>query len=339
MIKQSLVFTTACFQMLFQFPIILDGGLATELERSFGKDLSSKLWSAQCLQDDPEAIKSVHKLYYQAGANVATTCSYQASIEGFIRAGYSEHHAVTLMRKSVSLALEARDEYKLEHPNDNQQRLVTLSIGCYGAILANGAEYTGDYGDLTLQELVQFHKERLSLFLSTKTESSNGIDFVIFETIPSYLEAQAIHEIVSNWDSSNANLPPVAVSFQCRSGDQIADGTPVLNAIQVLNDEKSIFAVGINCTKPKYFENLLTIVAQFNKQNANGKALVAYPNGGEEWNAVARNWDASTKLPEETFGCMMAKCVEDYGPYVLVGGCCGTGPAHIKNIKGFLDAS
>ncbi|CEP08389.1 hypothetical protein [Parasitella parasitica] len=325
--------------MPFQFPIILDGGFATELERSFDKDLSSKLWSAQCLQDDPDAIKSVHKLYYQAGANVATTCSYQASMEGFIKAGYSEHHAITLMRKSVSLTLEARDEYTREHANDNQQRLVALSIGCYGAVLANGAEYTGNYGGLTLQQLVQFHKERLSLFLSTKTESSRGVDFVIFETIPSYLETQAINEVVSKWDSSDTTLPPVAVSFQCRSDDQIADGTPILNALQVLNNEKGIFAVGINCTKPKYAENLFATVTQFNKQNTNGKALVAYPDGGEEWNAVARSWDATTKLPEETFGCMMAKCAKDYGPHVLVGGCCGTGPAHIKNIKGFLYAN
>lgn len=281
--------------------------------------------------------QSVHKLYYEAGANVATTCSYQASLEGFIRAGYSEHHAVNLMRKSVSLALEARDEYKQEHPSDDQQRLVALSIGCYGAVLANGAEYTGNYGDLKLQQLVQFHKERLSVFLSTKTEST-GVDFIIFETIPSYLEAQAITEIVTNWDDSNNDLPPVAVAFQCSSDDQIADGTPVLKALQVLNDVKGIFAIGINCTKPKYVENLFATVAQFNKETNNGKALLAYPDGGEEWNAVARSWDATAKLPEETFGCMMAKCVEDYGPRVLVGGCCGTGPAHIKNIIEFLDA-
>ncbi|KAK4515530.1 Dicer-like protein 1 [Mucor velutinosus] len=322
--------------MSFQYPLILDGGFATELERSFGKDLSGKLWSAQCIQDDPEAIKSVHKFYYEAGANVATTCSYQASMEGFIRAGYSEHHAVTLMRKSVSLALEARDEYKQAHPNDDQQRLVALSIGCYGAVLANGAEYTGDYDDMTLQQLVQFHKERLSLFLSTTTEA-DSVDLVVFETIPSYLEAQAIQDIVSNWDVKDIALPLVAVSFQCRSDDQIADGTPVLNALQVLNDVEGVFAIGINCTKPKYVENLFATVAQFNKQHQNGKALIAYPDGGEEWNAVARSWDDSAKLPEETFGCMMAKCVQDYGPRVLVGGCCGTGPAHIKNIKEFVN--
>ncbi|KAI8380597.1 Homocysteine S-methyltransferase [Choanephora cucurbitarum] len=311
--------------MTFDYPLILDGGLATELERSFGKDLSGKLWSAQCIQDDPEAIKSVHKMYYEAGANVATSCSYQASLEGFLNAGYTKEHAIELMHKSVALAVEARDEYKQAHPEDQQPRLVALSIGCYGAVLANGSEYTGDYGNKTVEQLIQFHKERLAIFLE-----KSKVDMVMFETIPSFAEIQAIQQIVQS-----TPLPPVAVAFQCRSSDQIADGTPVLKALETLSQEDAIFALGINCTKPKYVEALFETVAQFNKTHGKGKALLAYPDGGEEWNAVARQWDSSAKLPEEAFGCMMSKCIQTYGPRVLVGGCCGTGPAHIKNISSF----
>jgi homocysteine S-methyltransferase len=80
---------------------------------------------------------------------------------------------------------------------------------------------------------------------------------------------------------------------------------------------------------------LFATVYQYNKENGD-RAMIAYPDGGEEWDAVARNWDSTAKLPEEAFGCMMAKCIKEYGPRVLVGGCCGTGPTHIKNIGSFL---
>lgn len=270
-------------------------------------------------------------MYYDAGSNVATSCSYQASLQGFAREGYSKELAVELMRKSVTLACEARDEYKKDHPKDTLERLVALSIGCYGAVLANGAEYTGNYGDMTVEQLVDFHTERLEIFLSIESK----VDMVIFETIPSYLEAQAIEKVVNGWKSS-VSLPPVAVAFQCRSADQIADGTPLIQALDALKDVEHIFSTGINCTKPRYVEQLFSSVYEYNKKNSNNRAMIAYPDGGEEWDAVARNWDSTAKLPEEAFGCMMAKCIKEYGPRVLVGGCCGTGPTHIKNIESFL---
>ncbi|KAI9478863.1 MAG: Homocysteine S-methyltransferase [Benjaminiella poitrasii] len=294
-----------------RLPLILDGGFATELERSFGKDLS--------------------------GANVATTCSYQASLEGFTNEGYSEEQAIELMRKSVTLACEARQEFQQDHPNNTEQRLVALSIGCYGAVLANGAEYTGDYGAMTVNQIAEFHKKRLCIFLSRRQET---VDFIMFETIPSYLEAQAIRQVILDWTEDEARdvprLPPIVVSFQCRSSDQIADGTPVLHALAEFKDLELVFATGFNCTKPKFAEALMTNIARYNQDSNGNKALVSYPDGGEEWNAVARSWDKTAKLPEESFGCIMADFIKKYGPRVLVGGCCGTGPSHIKSIKEFL---
>ncbi|CEG71579.1 hypothetical protein RMATCC62417_07291 [Rhizopus microsporus] len=315
--------------MSFQYPLILDGGFATELERTFNKDLSGKLWSAKCLEDDPEAVKSVHKSYYEAGSNIATTCSYQASIEGFSQAGYTRDHAIELMHKSISLACEARKEFIQEHPENTSPKLVALSIGCYGAILANGAEYTGNYGDTSVDQLVQFHKERLSVFLQSK---ESKVDFILFETIPSALEARAIASIVSDFDL----LPPVAVSFQCRSDHDIADGTPLQDVLALFDTIDHVFATGINCTKPQFIESLIDIIVKHNKAQNSQKVLLLYPDGGEVWDAVARTWDTSCKLPEDKFGYLMAKCVKEYGPRVIVGGCCGTGFTHIRNLKSHL---
>src|SRR5262245_26537808 len=58
--------------------LILDGGLATELEKR-GADLDDPLWSARLLIEDPDLIRQVHHDYYAAGADVAVTASYQAS--------------------------------------------------------------------------------------------------------------------------------------------------------------------------------------------------------------------------------------------------------------------
>lgn len=102
-------------------------------------------------------VQAVHRAYFEAGADVATTASYQASVRGFLDAGYTREQAEELMRRSVRLACEARDEFG--------KGLVALSMGCYGAVLANGAEYTGEYGSATLPDLVRFHKERLDILL------------------------------------------------------------------------------------------------------------------------------------------------------------------------------
>lgn len=230
------------------------------------------------------------------------------------------------MQRSVILANEARNEFKQAHPDDTEQRLIALSIGCYGATLANGAEYTGNYGDVSLEQLVKFHQSRLDIFLATPDNAT--VDFIVFETIPSYLEAQAIKKIVE----ANSKLPPVAVAFQCRSESQIADGTPVIKALGQFDGLEQVFATGFNCTKPKFVEDLLRTFHEHNKD----KVLIVYPDGGEEWNAVARSWDTSSKIPEESFGCMMAGSIKKYGPKIIVGGCCGTVPRHIKNIIQFI---
>src|SRR5271154_3579329 len=83
--------------------MVLDGALATELERR-GADLADPLWSAKILLEKPELIRAVHLDYFTAGADVATTSTYQASFEGFARRGIDRRAASALMRNAVALA-------------------------------------------------------------------------------------------------------------------------------------------------------------------------------------------------------------------------------------------
>ena len=132
--------------ILEQFPIItLDGAMATELER-YGCDLNDSLWSAKMLIENPELIKQVHLDYFRAGADCAMTASYQSTVEGFTKRGLSEQEALHLIRESVRLAVEARDEFWAvpENRKGRPKPFVAASVGPYGAFLADGSEYRGD---------------------------------------------------------------------------------------------------------------------------------------------------------------------------------------------------
>ena len=102
--------------------VVLDGGLATELERR-GNDLSSALWSARLLTDAPDEIVAAHRVFFDAGAQVAITASYQASFAGFATVGLGSKDAARLMVRSVELARTAAASCGW----------VAASVGPYGA--------------------------------------------------------------------------------------------------------------------------------------------------------------------------------------------------------------
>jgi homocysteine S-methyltransferase len=160
-------------------PVVLDGGLATQLEAQ-GHKLDSALWSARLLHEDPDAIVQAHLAYFAAGAQVATTASYQASMDGFVHAGMTPAEAQKLIKRSVRLAEQARANCQ-----DDHDRWIAGSIGPYGAALADGSEYRGDY-DLSVQELRKWHRPRIELLAEV------GVDVLALETIPCLVEVEAL---------------------------------------------------------------------------------------------------------------------------------------------------
>src|SRR5450631_1558496 len=135
---------------------VLDGAMATELEAR-GCDLSSRLWSAQILQDSPDIVEAVHRSYLDAGADCLLTASYQVSSEGFAEIGLPPQAAATALRRSVALAEAARDSYT---QRSSRHIWIAASLGPYGAVLHNGAEYHGNY-KIAFDELVEFHDRRI----------------------------------------------------------------------------------------------------------------------------------------------------------------------------------
>lgn len=281
--------------------VVLDGGLATLLEAR-GHDLSSDLWSARLLADDPEAIVAAHAEFFEAGAQVATTASYQASFPGFATLGLDADEATRLMRLSTTLARRARDE----HLPDGW---VAASVGPYGASLADGSEYRGDY-DLDVAGLRAFHRPRLEVLIDA------GADLLAVETVPCLAEVEALcAELdgtgVTAWLSLSAD------------GDRTRAGEPLAEAWAMAAGVDEVVATGVNCCDPG---DVAVALAR------SSGALVAYPNSGQGWDAVHRTWTG-----ESAFDAGAVTTWLDDGVR-LVGGCCRVGPADISAVAAVVAA-
>lgn len=288
-------------QAIADGPVVLDGGLATLLEVR-GHDLSSDLWSARLLTDDPDAITGAHGEFFDAGAQVATTASYQASFQGFATLGLDASEASDLMRRSVTLARRARDEHRPDG-------WVAASVGPYGAYLADGSEYRGDY-DLDVAGLRAFHRPRLDVLVSA------GADVLAVETVPCLAEVEALcAELdgtgITAWLSLTA------------AGDCTRAGEPLREAWSMAADVDEIVAMGVNCCVP---DDVTAALA-----GATGP-LVAYPNSGQGWDAVTRTWAGESAFDPGAVTSWLAAGA------CLVGGCCRVGPRDIAEVSAALGA-
>ncbi|GAB4547039.1 MAG: homocysteine S-methyltransferase [Anaerolineales bacterium] len=292
--------------------IILDGALATELERR-GCDLNDALWSAKVLMEQPELIEQVHLDYFRAGADVAITASYQATVEGFARRGLSRNQALDLMRKSVALAKSARDKFWMEESNraNRLYPLVAGSVGPYGAFLADGSEYRGDYA-LSEEELMEFHRPRMKALIEA------GVDLLACETIPCMVEARALARLLKEFPGTVAWF-----SFSARDGKHISSGEKMSDCAAWLDGQKEAAAIGINCTAPKFIPAL---IHEIQKNSAN--LIVVYPNSGEVYDPATNTWSGETSC--DSFG-QQAELWAAAGAR-LIGGCCRTTPEHIREI-------
>jgi homocysteine S-methyltransferase len=293
--------------------LVLDGGLATELEAK-GYDLSDELWSARLLIDEPQAIKQIHTDYLAAGADCVITASYQGTISGFMNKGLTEREAEALLRLSVQLAVDARDEFWSE-PSNRAGRLkpiVAASVGPYGAALADGSEYTGDY-DLDEEGLVDFHRRRWKILAESEA------DILACETIPSYPESRALSRLLAETPRRFAWF-----SFSCRDQQKISDGTPIGKCAAHLNANDRVAAAGINCTSPRFIPGLIHEV-----RRVTSKAIVVYPNSGEKYDVDHKRWSGIADSADFA-AASKSWCAAGAS---LVGGCCRTGPDHIRQIR------
>ncbi len=276
-------------------PIVLDGGLSTALEQQ-GADLGGALWTARLLADEPARLAAAHRSFFDAGARVATTASYQASVEGLVAAGYDATEARHLITSSVTIAREVADAY----PGS----LVAASVGPYGAFLADGSEYTGGYG-VSPARLRDFHGPRLELLAGA------GPDLFAVETIPDADEAEVLVDLLDE-----VGLP-AWFSYSVR-GDRTSAGQPLDAAYAVLAGRRVLVAAGVNCSDQADVQGAVETAVAVTDLPA-----VAYPNRGGSWDAEGKRWAYGDPLDLD----LVAGWLEAGAR--LLGGCCGNGPADI----------
>lgn len=301
-------------EFLQQVPvIILDGALATELEQR-GANLDDPLWSAKVLLEQPQLISAVHRDYFEAGADVATTASYQATFQGFGRRGLTTSQTTELLRASVLLAVEARDDY-LRHsarPAGRPRPLIAASVGPYGAALADGSEYRGGYA-LGDDELMAFHRPRLAVLAEA------GADLLACETVPSLREALVLARLLEEFPQCCA-----WISFSCRDDTHTGEGQPIEDCARALDAFAQIVSIGVNCTRPELIASLLRRM-----RDQTAKPLLAYPNSGEAYDAATKSWHGPVAAVP-----FAVQALDWYGAGArLIGGCCRTRPADIRAIR------
>ena len=292
--------------------MILDGALATELEAR-GCDLRDPLWSAKVLIEAPGLIRQVHADYFAAGADCAISASYQATFAGFAQRGLGADAAAELMRRSVQLAADARDAFWATAANraGRPRPIVAASVGPYGAFLADGSEYRGDYG-LSASELAEFHRPRMAVLAGSQA------DILACETIPCLQEAQALAELLAEFPGRHA-----WISFSARDGAHTCHGEPLAECAALLDRYDQVAAIGVNCSAPHHIPGLIRAI-----RSASAKPIVVYPNSGEGYDAATGAWagEGETGTYAEQARAWHASGAR------LIGGCCRTGPREIRAI-------
>ena len=277
--------------------IKLDGGLSTALENN-GNKLTTSLWTGELIRTNPAQITKAHLDFINAGAQIIITSSYQLSYTGCGARGWSEDETNQALIASTLLAKNAVIE-------SGKSVKVAASVGPYGASLADGSEYKGNYG-VSKQVLKDFHAKRLEILISTSP------DYLALETMPDTFEVEVLLDLLNDCPI------PFWISYSCKEGNQTNAGQDFQSAVDLA---QSAMAVGINCTKPELITDLL-------RSAKSDKPYVVYPNSGRVWDAENKVWTGSASIgfSDELVSQWIKAGAE------IVGGCCGIGAAEIEQL-------
>jgi homocysteine S-methyltransferase len=277
--------------------IKLDGGLSTALENN-GNKLTTSLWTGALIRTNPAQITKAHLDFINAGAQIIITSSYQLSYTGCGVRGWSEDETDQALITSTQLAKKAVTQ-------SSKDVKVAASVGPYGASLADGSEYKGNYG-VSKAVIRDFHARRLEMLISTSP------DYLALETMPDTFEVEVLLELLKDCPI------PYWISYSCKAGDKTNAGQDFQSAVDLA---QNAMAVGINCTKPELITDLL-------RSAKSNKPYVVYPNSGRVWDAQNKVWTGSAAVG---FSNDLIRQWVEAGAEI-VGGCCGIGATEIEQL-------
>lgn len=287
---------------MLQAPVLLDGGMGRELGFR-GVEISHLIWSAQALLDAPEVVRAVHADYIAAGADVITTNTYCTLRSHLDKAGVGDRYE-ELNRLAGQLAVEARD-------TAGRPALIA------GSLAPMFESYRPDMV-LPVAESEPVYREQAEIL-------ADYVDFFICETMSKSDESLAAARAAASTGK------PVWVSWNLhpsdrghlRSGESIAEAVAALKGVPV-----SGFLA--NCCMPELIDAGMPELVDTGAAYVGGYANTFLPTP-DDWTLEENdlhNLRSDLEPPEYlTFvESWLAKGA------TVVGGCCGTRPAHIRLI-------
>lgn len=310
--------------ILEQRVLVLDGAMGTMIQRykltedDFRGDRFAD--SAKDLKGNndllnitrPDVIKSIHEEYLAAGADIIETNTFSST--SIAQADYGlEHTAYELNHAAASLAKEAADKYTTQTPD--KPRFVAGALGPTNRT----ASISPDVNDpgfraVTFDQLAEAYKE------AARGLIDGGADILLIETIFDTLNAKAAIFAVSEVLSERRSEIPVMISGTIvdQSGRTLSGQTTEAFLISVAHT-RNLVSIGLNCALGA--KQMRPFIEEL---SAKCNVFVSlYPNAG-----LPNEFGGYDETPES-----MAAILKEFGNrgfYNIIGGCCGTTPAHIK---------
>lgn len=281
-------------------PLVLDGATGTELERR-GVNTAPPLWSARALFDCPGTLAAIHAEYIGAGVDILTANTFRTNVRA-LRAAGREAAGEELNRRAVEIARQATERH-------DRRALVAGSIApvedCYTPARVPSED-----------TLRREHQQMVTWLVAA------GVDLVWIETMNTLREARIAAGAAAECDV------PFVVSFVAAESGSVLGGAPVEEAVREIVALEPL-AIGLNCVPPA---GLTAILPRL--RAATELPLVAYGHIGNA--EPIPGW--ATCQPEVTPTEYAAEVRRWLKLGVrIVGGCCGTTPAHVRAVREVVD--
>jgi len=290
-------------------PILLDGATGTELSRR-AVDVGLPLWSANALLTAPHVLSQIHADYLRAGAEVITADTFRTHRRSLAKAGLGAQARV-LTHQAVDLARAAVNVYLVGQGHG-------VARECY--VAGSLAPLEDCYQPELVPPQAECEAEHAEM-ASYLAEA--GADLLLVETM------NTVREAVAATRAAVATGLPVISSFVCRDDGRLFSGEAVRSAVEAVVP-LGVTGVCINCTPStlihKPFAELRAAVRSFSDQHL---LIGLYANIGHTQDV--EGWSNTADVSPLEYARLAAKWLEQ-GAH-LIGGCCGTTPAHIAALR------
>lgn len=302
--------------------LIFDGAFGTQIQErklteadyagSLGLNADQKGNNDILALTRPDVIAQITRSYLEAGADMVSTNTFSAN--RISQADYSAEDQVAAINiASGKIAREIADEFAAK---DGRPRFVAGAIGPTNKTLSLSPDVEDPgYREIDFDELVAVYKEQAAALVE------GGVDFILIETVFDTLNAKAGIMAVKQLEQELSREVPVMISMTLTdlSGRNLSGHT--VEAFWYAVRHANPVTIGLNCSFGA--DQLRPHV-----QSLSGLAdtlLLAYPNAG-----LPNELGEYDELPDTTAG--LVKQWAQNGQANILGGCCGSSPAHIKAI-------